>query len=66
MSKRLEELGKELTKKVNALNETEMRAISNILGTYYKIRADYPQHFAVSETTVKYLTKNNKSKKGKR
>lgn len=66
MSKRLEELGKELTKKVNALNETEMRAISNILGTYYKIRADYPQYFAVSEATVKYLTKNNKSKKGKR
>lgn len=66
MSRSLEELGKELNEKVNVLNETEMRAIRNIIVTYYKIRADYPQHFVVSEATVKHLSKSKKEKKGKR
>lgn len=64
MSKRLEELGKELIDKERVLMKTEREGTRAIIDAYLELQANYPQHFAPS--TVKYLTKNNKSKKGKR
>lgn len=66
MSKSLKELGKELTEKEKVLKKTEREGTRAIIDAYLELQANYPQHFAVSEATVKYLTKNNKSKKGKR
>ena len=66
MSKSLEDLGKELTEKEKVLKKTERERTRTIIGAYLDLQLDYPQHFGVSDAAVKHLTKNNKSKKGKK